>query len=144
MKKTVIAIRGASSLGKSSAIKEIVNRFIIYFPGAIINILIQASDIQAIIQVGHIKIGIESAGDPNSRLPVSVGLFLANGCDIIICASRTRGDTVEEIKALHSKHGFDIVWTLNYYSQQKPIIDSNRYFADHILFLVEQIMLGIY
>jgi len=42
---------------------------------------------------GH-TVGIESQGDPNSRLQQSLQDFYNAGCDIIICATRTAGMTV--------------------------------------------------
>ena len=37
--------------------------------------------------------GINSAGDVAKQIEDAIDTFIANGCDIIIAASRTRGDT---------------------------------------------------
>jgi len=144
MKKTVIAIWGASNQGKSSSINEIVNRLPAHFPTAHIDIRIAGGDIQAIVTIGSVKIGIESAGDPGGRLPTSLALFVREGCEVIICATRTRGSTVTAVEALHPQHQFDIVWTSNYCSREKPIVNSNRYFAEHMLFMLREVLAGRY
>ena len=48
---------------------------------------------------GKIKVGINSAGDVAKQIEDAIDTFIANGCDIIIAASRTRGDTWNTIKA---------------------------------------------
>ena len=66
-------------------------------------------DIQIIIKINDLKIGIESQGDPDSRIFDSIPLFLKMECNIIICATRTRGRTVKLIENLEKK-GFVIKW----------------------------------
>lgn len=144
MNKTVLVVWGASNQGKSSSIKEIVNLLPSRFPTAFVDMRIPGGDIQAIVTIGKVKIGIESAGDPGSRLPTSLQLFIREGCEVIVCATRTRGSTVTEVEAVHVKHKFDIVWTSNYYSREKNVPDSNRYFAEHILFMLSEILASKY
>ena len=146
MKKTVIAISGASNQGKSASIKEIVQRITLRFPSAFVDYKINTADVKAIIQIGHVKIGIESQGDPGSRLGASLQEFIKEGCDIIVCATRTRGETVELVNEMFAKYHYDIIWTSNYFSNEKydpnnPII--NHFFADHMIFLVQQVMNNI-
>jgi cytidylate kinase len=146
MKKTVIAISGASNKGKSASITEIVQRVTLHFPSTVVDYKITAVDVKAIIQIGNVKIGVESQGDPGSRLGASLQEFIKEGCDIIICATRTRGETVELVNEMFSLYRFDIIWTSNYFSKEKydpknPVI--NHLFADHIIFLVQQVMNNI-
>ena len=48
---------------------------------------------------GKIKVGINSAGDVAKQIEDAIDTFIANSCDIIIAASRTRGRTWSKIKA---------------------------------------------
>lgn len=144
MKKTLIAIWGDAGQGKSSSIREIANRIPALFPGASITYLIDNRvDIKVIVIWGKIKIGIESQGDPNSRLPQSLSEFVAQGCDIIICATRTRGNTVNVVNDMNANHGYDIIWTSNLFSKEKDINYLNTTFANHILAIVNDIINGI-
>lgn len=56
-------------------------------------------DLKALIDYKGITIGLESQGDPNSRLTTSIKEFASEKkCDVIICACRTKGKDVREIK----------------------------------------------
>ena len=48
---------------------------------------------------GKVKVGINSAGDVVKQIEDAINTFIANSCDIIIAASRTRGRTWSKIKA---------------------------------------------
>ncbi|MES2329900.1 MAG: hypothetical protein V4539_09875 [Bacteroidota bacterium] len=142
MKKTVIAIWGHSAQGKSSSIKEIVNAISFHYPRSVIDTRISGNDIQVIIQLDKVKIGVESQGDPGGRLQRSLDLFLQENCDIIICATRTRGDTVTSVEGLFP--AYEVVWASNYFSREKNIDQSNRIFSNHIILLLEEIIAGRY
>ena len=53
-------------------------------------------------------VGIETQGDPNSRLGESLELFKKAKCSIIICATRTRRGTVTAVENLQPE--FKVVW----------------------------------
>lgn len=142
MKKTAIAIWGHSEQGKSSSIWEIVKAIPRHFPGAVIDKRINGQDIQVIIQAGKVRIGVESQGDPGGRLQRSLDLFVLENCDIIICATRTRGDTVTSVEGLFP--AYEVVWASNYFSREKNIDQSNRIFSNHIILLLEEIIAGRY
>ena len=142
MKNTAIAIWGDGGQGKSTAIKEIVNAISFHYPKAIIDVRIEGNDIQVIILIGKVKIGIESQGDPGGRLQRSLDLFVMENCHIIICATRTRGGTVKSVEGLFPT--YEIIWTSNYYSREKKINDSNLMFSNHIIAMLQEIMAGTF
>jgi hypothetical protein len=100
----IYVLQGPSDCGKSSTIKEIFSVLDVKYPNCIQNNYFPGQyDIK--IEMKNIKgflVGIESQGDPNSRLQDSLNDFEKNGCDIIFCAARTRGMTVQWINS-HSK-----------------------------------------
>jgi hypothetical protein len=55
-----------------------------------------------------VKVGIESQGDPNSRLFNSLGHFVKIGCKVIVCATRSRGATEEAVNSLAGD--FQVEW----------------------------------
>ncbi len=65
-------------------------------------------DFTVILLIKGRKVGIESQGDPNSRLGGSLQLFVKEKCNVIICATRTRGQTVDAVNTL--KKQYEIVW----------------------------------
>ncbi len=144
MKKTIIANWGQAGQGKSTTIKQVAQQIIAYFPTATTapKIIDYSVDIQVVITIGQIKIGIESQGDPNSRLFDSLKDFSKIGCDIIVCATRTSGATVDAVSNLHSSHGYDIIWVTNHRSHEKSTALLNNISAENILNVVQRIMLG--
>jgi len=95
----IYALQGRGNCGKTETINHVfqilVNKYKI--PQAQIhNFFPNMNDIKIIMSgVNGMKIGIESQGDPNSRLEQSLKDFVNAGCDIIFCACRTRGMTVQ-------------------------------------------------
>lgn len=92
--KKLICIWGSSNYGKTSSIIEFDNILIRHYANNIVpihSVGIPPYDILRIYKFGNITVGIESQGDPKSRQKSSLSLFGKNNCDIIICASRTRG-----------------------------------------------------
>jgi hypothetical protein len=109
MEKLIIALKGKANVGKSHTIK-LVSDFLLsnYKNLKIVSKIPSNIDISIIIDISGIKIGIESQGDPGGRLSESLIQFLEMNCDIIICATRTRGQTVNAVNKLNSSH--NIIW----------------------------------
>lgn len=66
-------------------------------------------DITIVITINGKKVGIETQGDPNSRLGASLKHFIEIGCKVIICASRSYGSTVELVNAA-ADSGYQVKW----------------------------------
>ncbi len=100
MKKKIIGLFGAAKVGKSTTINKVYDILTQKYDYTEIGqSLLQYKDIRVVIVINGIKIGIESQGDPNSRLKESLDIFVKVGCDIIVCATRTSGMTVSWVEA---------------------------------------------
>lgn len=108
MKKLVIANWGCGGQGKSSSLKYVFARLSKY-PH---RILINNGDVKAIVEIKEVKVGIESQGDPDSRMFTSLDDFVKEGCDIIVCACRCWGSTTNKVDSL-KQLGYEIIWTQN-------------------------------
>ena len=75
---------------------------------ATIDDIFVGADIKIVITINGTKIGIESQGDPGGRLEESLSLFVKLGCQVIICATRTRGQTVKAVEKLEPK--YEVLW----------------------------------
>ncbi len=104
---TIIAIRGVGNTGKTKTIKYVYDLVKSKYPEAKIESEICRLDIRVIFTVNGVKIGIESQGDPSSRLFESIPLFVKSQCNIILCATRTKGKTVQLIK---EQECYEIIW----------------------------------
>jgi hypothetical protein len=95
-------------MGKSQTIRTVVEMLHEKHPNATIEYNHTTKvDVRVVFIINGLKIGVESQGDPNSRLIKSLDLFVRVGCDVVICTTRTRGATVDAINALP---GFDLHW----------------------------------
>lgn len=102
--KTLFALRGKSNTGKSQTIRTLVEMLSEKHPNGVIehNHTTKA-DMRVALTINGVKIGIESQEDPKE----SLDLFVRIGCDVIICATRTRGVAVDAVNAMQ---GFDVQW----------------------------------
>jgi hypothetical protein len=131
----IYALQSAGNCGKSSTIKEVFNILNTkypncvrknYFPGAY-DIKIEMINVN-----GHI-VGIESQGDPNSRLQSSLNDFEKNGCDIIICACRTSGMTVQWINSHSPKYHVNFIKQTFVGNNQQQQAQRNINVANNII-----------
>jgi hypothetical protein len=117
--RNIFVLQGIANCGKTETIKSVFEILKTNYPNA--NIKDNCSDTRDISKIisniNNYKIGIESQGDPNSRLEKSLRDFDDEKCDIIICASRTKGMTVNWINSYSSK--YEIIFI-------KQIIDTTN------------------
>jgi hypothetical protein len=106
--KTIIAVRGVANKGKSGTIKIVYSLLKKLYPTAVIEELTIGVDITVVMTIDEVKVGIESQGDPNSRLFNSLGHFVKIGCKVIVCATRSRGATEEAVNSLAGD--FQVEW----------------------------------
>lgn len=145
MKKTIFALWGHAGQGKSSTVKEIAQLILQHYLQAMKSpdpSDFSVTDVKLTITIGDIRIGIEGRGDPKSRLFASLKEFSKDGCQIIICSTRTSGETVRAVSNLHDSHGYDIIWTTNYRSNEKDHDVLNQFAANHIFGLVQEVING--
>jgi hypothetical protein len=102
--KSLIAVRGAGHCGKSASIKKAYELLRGAYPNAKVEEVFVRVDITIVISIDGVKIGIESHGDPTGRLPKTLMTFLETGCKVIICATRTSGQTVDAVNALAGQY----------------------------------------
>ena len=134
--KNILTIWGKEKQGKSETIKNLVPLFQAHYPNAKFNWLIEGDDIKLIIEVENKKIGIESQGDPYSRQAESLNDFAKEEkCDLIICASRTRSETVHNIERIADQYDYEITWATNYRSASNQAT-LNQMSAEHIFQLI--------
>ena len=146
MNKLIIANTGTGNQGKSSSIKEVYNLLVSRYPNNVQIIHpVKSGDVKAIVDVKGVCIGIESQGDPNSRMFQSLQDFLNAGCDIVVIACRTSGETYKAVKGMH-QYGYQVIWTANDKNRdEKSIVYYlNMHYAQHILQLIEDRIANIY
>jgi hypothetical protein len=147
MNKTIIGVYGGVKEGKSSTIKMVCKKLLSDFPNAITddkNINYNA-DINLIIKLGKIWIGIESQGDPNSRMITedTIKKLAFEECQIIICATRTSGETVKKVDSIANKFDYSTIWKSSYFTSDSNNFETlNRMAAEEIIGLIKSLIAG--
>lgn len=139
--KTILAIWHTSNKGKTETLREFTNLLLLSFPTyrhifpnpAAIP---ARGDFRLVVEINGKIIGIESKGDPRTGLHNRL-LDLADNfkCDIILCTSRTKGETVEAVDNLFLNRGFQTIWTSTYQMATNHQL-VNQAKARHILDLL--------
>ena len=147
MNKTIIAVYGRQKEGKSSTIKNVCKSLLLYYPNAkpSIHPINYSGDILLTIQLGKIKIGIESQGDPGSRMlwnDTVENLAKVEHCDIIICATRTEGDTVKKVDYVADSYGYQTLWLSSFWSPTLNTDVLNHIASENIIELVKSLIVG--
>jgi hypothetical protein len=102
--KKVIVLWGTANIGKTITLKKVHKQLLKLSTNTLPEHSRNNIDIREILIINGMKVGIETQGDPNSRLAESLKLFKKQGCVLIICATRTRGQTVELVNELEPKY----------------------------------------
>jgi hypothetical protein len=152
MNKTIIAVHGRASEGKSETIKKVCENLLRDFPNAKPSAIPDYSgDILITIQLDKIKIGLESQGDPNSRMinddtirklaDKELDTELSE-CDIIICATRTGGMTVKKVDEIANKYGYNTLWISSFFSPKLNSNVLNNRAAQNIIEIIKSLIVG--
>lgn len=131
----IFALQGPGDSGKSETIKLVYGELIRKYPSAQVqNFSPYTKDIKVIIANinGHL-VGIESQGDPNSRLKQSLHDFRSANCDIIICATRTSGMTVNWVNAYTGQYTVHFVPQMQIRANPSRQLTSNSAMAQTII-----------
>lgn len=137
IKGVLIVLFGPSRIGKTSTITRVAQKLGMDQP--------YGEDFSAVCphSLFDFKIGMASMGDPGSSQKESITGLIKDGCRIIVCASRTRGDTVGDLNDLSKKYGYAIIWGTPFYEIVDCINPSvmHEANADAVLSLIEKIAL---
>jgi hypothetical protein len=147
MNKTIIGIYGRGQEGKSTTIKNVAQLILSNYPNATSSIdpIDYSSDILLIITIGVIKIGFESQGDPGSRMIYAntvENLAKIELCDIIVCATRTEGETVKKVDYVADTYDYHTIWLSSFWSPtiSKPVL--NHLAAENIIKIIDALIIG--
>ena len=139
--KTIISIFGTENIGKTSVIKSIFLK--LNQNNTFDDVDLTPNEVKAIGMYNNKLIGIESVGDPDSRQGKSLIEFANKGCEIIICASRTKGETKVNVDNLAKKYNYQLIRTSNFFGGAKGIlynqIDLNDEFSSTIVNLINKL-----
>lgn len=129
MKKQIIALFGSSGRGKTTALKGFIeklkNNSNFIFKGYVDEYNGTHLDVVALFEykLGQAVIGISTAGDIRSIIHERVGncLIKKYNAQIIFTASRTKGETCDELNLLSKNYKYSLSWIEKLYRTHDPI-----------------------
>lgn len=140
--KIIICLYAPSDKGKTKSIRRVHELL-----GGDAEVRANSYDIVDELDYKGVKIGIESAGDPDSEQAEAIEKLMNAGCPIIIAASRTRGVTVDVVIDLSNQYGYTIIWISPLYGHS-PLTDASYIpFADanakEVVEIIDKLINGI-
>lgn len=107
----VYALQGPGNCGKSSTLIQLFQMVQAKYPAATVQKIRSGTiDVAVVIRgVGGLVVGIESQGDPGSRLKDTLPELATAKCDLIFCACRTNGKTVGWVNDLNPPYRMHFV-----------------------------------
>lgn len=113
LKKLVIANLGRADMGKTTSIRKVFNILSTKYPETTYTIDSSNGEVKATIKIGDVLVGIETQGDPGTRMPDSLDEFVNMECGIILVACRSTAYTLRyKVESLEEK-GYEILWLPN-------------------------------
>ena len=142
--RTIIAVWHSADMGKTETIRAFANLLLNTFP------LIESirpdpafvpatGDFILVVRINGVVIGITSQGDPGTDLENRlINLADNRECDIILCSTRTRGETVIAVDRVARSRNYRTIWTSTYQiagqANQQLVNDLK---AKHLLDLIQ-------
>jgi hypothetical protein len=72
------------------------------------------TDFNVDLQYKGKHIGLDSYGDIGKVLRLRLKIWAKKNCDIIFCASRSKGEPPRDIKDFADRNGYTLIWTAPY------------------------------
>ena len=117
--KYIVCDFARSDWGKSETLLKVVDKLKTKTKPTIEE-LIDGHDKYAVFEINNKTIAVITQGDPNSYQAIGLKRAVAENADIIVCASRTRGDTVDVVYEI-AKNGYEVIWLSNFYADDEKL-----------------------
>jgi|SRR5690554_1506992 len=141
---TLLSIQNSSNKGKTETLREF-SKLLLQLYSENITILSSnktvpvSNDFTIVVQIQDQIVGIISQGDPNTHLQEKLtSLYNNYKCNVIVCSSRTRGETVKAINNFSRLNNFKLIKSSTYQINLKSehsIVNELK--AKHLLELLQ-------
>ena len=106
--KIIICVCGRHDLGKTQTNNEVWDK--LDPPKEKSEISSKGREFKGYGHCKGIKVGVETFGDPNSPQRIWLEDLAKDNCKIIVAASRSHGQTVDNVKDIAQQYGYKIIW----------------------------------
>jgi hypothetical protein len=143
--KLIVAIWNSHSKGKTGTLRKVAE-LLYRQPGAKIQfeenfIAPKGRDFTVVFKIARRMIGIESKGDPGTKIRIRLQRLLNFNCQIILCSTRMKGATAKAVSDLAKANKFKIYWTSTYEPEPANHDEEdflNRIKARHLVNLLKK------
>lgn len=140
--KTILAIWNSGEKGKSSSILELAKVMLAKLPKNYSPIFSSKDvsnlsiDFRLIIEINGKIVALESQGDPGTELEKRLNEIVKKyKPDLIICSTRTKGETIWAVNNVAEKHSYDKIWTSTYETSNNHL-RMNQLKGEHLFDLI--------
>jgi hypothetical protein len=142
--RTIIAVWHTADMGKTETLRAFANLLLNTFPliesiRPVPAFVPPSGDFILVVRINGVVIGITSQGDPGTDLENRlINLADNRECDIILCSTRTRGETVTAVDRVARSRNYRTIWTSTYQIEgrdNQPIVNNLK--AAHLLDLIQ-------
>lgn len=147
-KKTLIVVWNAANRGKTETLKKLSKLISDQYIDQIDHMDYQKSennnDFEMYFTIKGKKIGIVSEGDPKTGLGGKLYALEKAGCELMVCTSRTKGETVLDIEKFSKEKKVNLIWSQTYKvdgamkSDADILNETNLMKAKHLLKLIQK------
>lgn len=103
----IICLWGRNSIGKTGGIRALWKEL---NSGNVPLLHEQGCDLCATVQYNGLLVGLASQGDPYSLQEDWLAELIDKSCDVIVCASRSKGETVGIVKKYAKENNYELIW----------------------------------
>ena len=97
-------------------------------------------DINIVLKLGSLKIGITSKGDPKTGVEERLLNLVGRNCKVIFCATRTSGSSYTDVVKVSKEYRYKVVWSSTYTTEVVPWQTRlNKIKARHLISLMSKI-----
>lgn len=139
--KILLAVWHTANKGKTETLREFAKLLLRTYPRCRAispnPAMVPASgDFRLVMRLNNKIMAVDSKGDPHTGLADRLYDLADNfQADVIICSTRTKGETVAAVEDLRVKRNYDLIWTSTYQTDfQHGYV--NRIKARHIMELL--------
>ena len=108
--KELIVLTGVANVGKSATLNRVFELLRERFPSMKEIAVLRRTriEIRVVVEIDGMRVGIDSRGDRPEHVKDALDVLLRQRCSIIVCASHTRGGTIDEVRQFSETHRYSL------------------------------------
>ena len=109
--KKIIVLTGTANVGKSATLRRVEALLKERFPRLREIAVLRRTriEIRVVVEIDEVRVGIDSRGDRAEHVEQALEALRREHCSIIVCASHTKGGTIEQVMQFANDHCYDVI-----------------------------------